>query len=123
MPANELVSIELNGLPHHAGWPRIVTLWLSVLIIAVSGWASTGVKTGDTASSRVETLQLRREKLFADLVKVEHQNRLGKIRITRYKTRRAQLIDQLQRVLRDLDEGLAPPMMSPSAVVAQQAPA
>jgi len=123
VPANELVSIELNGLPHHAGWPRIVTLWLSVLIIAVSGWASTGVKTGDTASSRVETLQLRREKLFADLVKVEHQNRLGKIRITRYKTRRAQLIDQLQRVLRDLDEGLAPPMMSPSAVVAQQAPA
>jgi hypothetical protein len=53
-------------------------------------------------------LQGRREKLFDDLVKTEQQHRHGTIGPTRYGTRRAELIAQLERVLRDLDEGLAP---------------
>ena len=123
VPANEPVSLELNGLPHHAGWPRVVALGLSALIIAVSGWVSTGGQIEDTASVRFGTLQSRREKLFVELVKIERQNRLGKIGTTRYRTRRRQLIDQLQRVLQGLDEGLAPPVVGPSGVLAQQASA
>ena len=40
-------------------------------------------------------------------MKVERQHRQGRIKATRYGTRRGELIDQLQAVLRDLDEGLA----------------
>ena len=108
VPAGRLVTLELNGLPHHSEWPRIIALSLAGLIVGVSAWTSKGRGGHDPASQRADTLQARREKLFADLVKLERQQRLGKIGPTRYATRRAELIDQLQLVLRDLDEGLAP---------------
>ena len=106
VPAGDPVVLELSGLPHHSGWPRIVTLALSALIVVLGivGSAGTG---GGAGPDRREALERRREKLFTELVKVERQHRQGRIKATRYGTRRAELIDQLQNVLRELDEGLA----------------
>ena len=53
-------------------------------------------------------LERRREKLFTELAKVERQHREGKSRPPRYGTRRAELVGQLERVLRDLDTGPVP---------------
>ncbi len=103
--AGEPVVLELTGLPHHSGWPRIIALTLSGLIAAISVLGSAGAG-GETGPNRREALQRRREKLFTELVKVERQHRQGRIGVTRYGTRRAELIDQLQDVLRDLDDGL-----------------
>ena len=108
VPAGRVVTLEVNGLPHHSGWPRIVALSLAGLIFGVSGWASKDGGGDDPAEQRFDTLQGRRERLFAELVKVERQQRLGKIGPTRYGTRRAELVEQLQRVLRTLDEGVSP---------------
>lgn len=108
VPAGRVVTLEVNGLPHHSGWPRILALSLAGLIVAVSVWASTGGGGNDPTDQRFDTLQGRRERLFAELVKIERQQRIGKIGPTRYGTRRAELVDQLQRVLRDLDEGVSP---------------
>lgn len=108
LPAGEPMVLELSGLPHHSGWPRIVALALSGLIVAVSVWASMGAPDGDPDSWERAALQDRREKLFTELVKVERQHRQGKMGPTRYGTRRAEVTDQLQRVLRDLHDGLAP---------------
>ncbi|MDP6582073.1 MAG: hypothetical protein QF681_15570 [Vicinamibacterales bacterium] len=102
------VELELSGLPHHSGWPRTVALSLSSLIVALGLWGASGTGGSDTETQRIEVLQARREKLFADLVKTERQHRQGKMGATRYGTRRAELFSQLERVLRDLDEGLAP---------------
>jgi hypothetical protein len=83
-------------------------LSLSGLIVAFSVWGASGTGGSDTETQRCEVLRARREKLFADLVKTERQHRQGKIGATRYGTRRAELFGRLERVLRDLDEGLAP---------------
>jgi len=107
--AGSPILLELNGLPYHSSWPRIVTLTVSGFIIAFSVWGSLGVQVKrDEELERREVLKCRREKLFTDLVRVEHQRRQGKIQTTRYGTRRAALIEQLQRVLRELEGGLAP---------------
>ena len=120
--AGQAVEFELTGLPHHGAWPRNTALSLALFIVAVSAWGSMGVDEHNPAVRRLESLRTRREKLFGDLVKVERQHRLGKIGATRYGTRRAELFDRLQTVLRDLDEGLAPSEMvaaaSPREVVA-----
>ena len=106
--AGQPVTLELSGLPHHSGWPRIVPLALSGLVLVAGGLgaARPAAPTAETAGR--EALERRRERLFANLVKVERQHRDGTIGSTRYATRRAELIGQLEQVLRDLDEGLAP---------------
>ena len=106
--AGEPIVLELTGLPYHSGWPQIIALSLSGLIVALSVWGASGPGGRDIEAEQVNVLQTRREKLFDDLVKIEHQHRHGTIGSTRYGTRRADLIAQLARVLRDLDEGLAP---------------
>lgn len=108
VPAGRLVTLEVTGLPHHNAWPRIIALSLAGLIVAVSVWTSKGSGGHDPVLRGGDTLQGRREHLFTELVKVERQQRLGKIGKTRYGTRRAELTEQLQSVLRDLDEGLSP---------------
>ncbi len=110
VPAGEPVVMELSGLPHHPGWPRILALSLSGMIVALAMWVSVGVPPEDESQTDHEALHHRREKLFTELVKVERQHSQGKIGPTRFGTRRAELIDQLQRVLLDLNEGLAPPV-------------
>jgi len=112
VPAGQPVELELTGLPHHSGWPRIIALSLAGCIVALCLWGSRQSGDGDIEAQRVEVLQSRREKLFADLVKTEQQHRHGTIGPTRYGTRRAELVAQLERVLRDLDEGLAPAVMA-----------
>ena len=114
VPAGQPVVLELGGLPHHNAWPRIVALSLSGFIVAFSVWGASGAGGGDVEAQRVELLRTRREKLFDDLVKTERQHRHGTIGSTRYGTRRAELIAQLERVLRDLDEGLAPVELGPA---------
>ena len=107
VPAGEPVVLELSGLPHHSGWPRIVTLALSALIVVIGMVGSAGAGGGPAGPDRREALERRRERLFTDLVKVERQHRQGRIKATRYGTRRTELIDQLQNVLRELDDDLA----------------
>ena len=119
VPAGQPVVIELGGLPHHSRWPRIIALSLSGLIVALSAWGASGPGGGDSEAQQVSVLQTRREKLFDDLVKTEQQHRHGTIGPTRYGSRRAELIAQLERVLRDLDEGLAPAMDAVAATPRQ----
>ena len=117
--AGQLVELALTGLPHHSGWPRIIALSLAGLIDAVGGAA----RAPPPPPRRVDALRTRREKLFRDLVKTEQQHRHGKIGPTRYGTRRADLFTQLERVLRGLDEGLAPVAVDAAAVTLRQAQA
>jgi hypothetical protein len=106
--AGQPVTLEFTGLPHHPGWPRILTLSLSGLILLAGGIGASGGTVPDADAVRQAQLERRREKLFTELAKVERQHREGKSRPTRYGTRRAELVGQLERVLRDLDTGPVP---------------
>ena len=123
VPADEPIVFELTGLPHHSGWPRIIALSLSGLIVALSAWGASGAGVGDIDARRVDALRTRRETLFRDLLKTEQQHRHRKIGPTRYGTRRTDLFAQLERVLRDLDEGLAPVALDAAATTPRQAQA
>ena len=120
VPAGEPVVLELSGLPYHSGWPRIAALSLSALIVAVGILGSVG--GAGPVPDRREALGRRREKLFTELVKLERQHRQGRVGATRYGTRRAELIGQLQVVLRDLDES-RPAGPAPGARLSGPAPA
>ncbi len=108
IPSGQAVELELSGLPHHNQWPRIIALSLSGVIMAVGVWGSSGAGGADPAAQRLEALRDRRETLFTALVRIERQYRQGKIGAARHGTRRAALIAQLEQVLRDLDDGMAP---------------
>jgi hypothetical protein len=115
--------LELSGLPHHSGWPRIIALSLSGLIVAVSVWGAKGTGGSDVESQRLQEFTARREKLFADLVKIERQHRQGKVGATRYRTRRAELVDELVDVFRVLNEGLVPEVVIAAASAPSEATA
>ena len=123
VPAGQPVVLELGGLPHHSAWPQNIALLLSLFIVALSVWGASNPGIADIEAQRVSVLQTRREKLFDDLVKTEQQHRRGTVGPTRYGTRRAELIAQLECVLRDLDEGLAPVAVDAAAVTLRQAQA
>ena len=122
-PAGVPVVLEVSGLPHHSGWPRIIALSLSALIVGVSVWGSTGTGGSDVESQRLQALAARREKLFGDLVKIERQHGQGKVGATRYRTRRAELVDELVGVLRGLNDGLVPEVVNTAAAAPREATA
>ena len=81
--AGQPVTLEFTGLPHHPGWPRILTLSLSGLILLAGCIGASGGTVPDADAVRQAQLERRREKLFTELAKVERQHREGKSRPTR----------------------------------------
>lgn len=106
--AGGTLSIELTGLPHHGAAPRWIALVLAFLIIGTGVWAAVPPKETRSAAGRQKQLVARREKLFAELVKIEGQWRAGRVDRARYTTRRHDLIAQLERIYGELDHEWAP---------------
>ena len=106
IPAGQPVSIELVGLPHRSRTPSTVALVLAVGILAFGVWGASGQPEVSASTKRRRTLETRKEKLFADLVKVERQHRAGKIGSTKYESRQRELFASLERVYQELDEQL-----------------
>jgi len=106
--AGQALTFTVTGLPYRATWPRTLALVLAVGILGGGVWVamSPAADTG-VVDKRRKTLQGRRDRLFADLVRLEEQHRAGQVDAQRYATRRRELVDQLERIYADLDEGLA----------------
>jgi hypothetical protein len=108
IPAGQTLTFTLTGLPHRATWPRTLALALAAFVLGAGIWAATS--RGSEAASldeRRKKLETRRDRLFADLVKVEEQHRTGQIDESRYGSRRRELVGQLERIYSELDHGLA----------------
>jgi hypothetical protein len=104
--AGQPVTLSVAGFPHHSAAPRTITLLLAGVIVAIGIWA--GGRTSDDAAARAadrKRLIARREKLFADLVRLEHDRRNGRVDDRRYTSRRAELIAALENVYGALDDG------------------
>lgn len=97
-------TVSLTGLPSRSHTGRYLALAIAVLVI---GWGlfaafSAGGPSGDDA--RRAQLVERRDRLMADLVRVEEQFRSGTIDKARRTARHDDLVAQLERIYGELDE-------------------
>jgi hypothetical protein len=108
--AGQPIELSLSGFPHHSTVPRTIALLLAALIVGAGGWAAGG-PTDDAASRGTERKRLiaRREKLFGDLVRLEHEHKNGRADERRYAPRREELIASLEQVYGALDSHDAGP--------------
>jgi hypothetical protein len=117
--AGHPIELTLSGFPHHSGVPRAAALMLTLFIVIVGVWAAT--RSVDDPSSRAaerKRLIARREKLFADLVRLESDHRTGKTDARRYAARREEIVAALEHVYGALDSHDAGPEPAVRAGVA-----
>jgi hypothetical protein len=103
LPAGSALAVTVSGLPHHSAWPRQIALALAVLMLGAGFWAAGRRQTPTANAARVKQLSGKREKIYAELVRLEQQRRTGGIDAAKYAERRPALMAQLERVYRDLD--------------------
>jgi hypothetical protein len=103
LPAGYPFSLSVTGLPHHNSTPRRVAITLAVAVALAGVWAST--RRPDPASRAGERKRLiaRREKLFQDLLRLEHDQKRGRIDARRFTARREELMTSLEQVYSALD--------------------
>jgi hypothetical protein len=103
LAANQDLSLALSGLPSRSRWGRNLSLGLAALILLAGAWAAMSSRSSSGDASRRAALVERRDRLMADLVRVEEQRRSGTLDDRRYAARHADLVAQLERVYGELD--------------------
>ena len=115
LAAGQALELTLSGVPHHSTAPRTIALAMAALIVIIGVWAG-GRPDDDPAGRAAERKRLiaRRERLFGDLVRLEHDHRTGRADARRWATRREELLAALEQVYGGLD-GLDPAPQAPGA--------
>jgi hypothetical protein len=117
--AGQPFSVSLSGLPHHSSMPRRVALSLAAAVILAGLWASTRKEDPAVRTSERQRLVARREKLFQDLVRLEHDHRRGRVDDRRFAARREELLAALEQVYGALDsDDMSPEPAGRSGVAA-----
>lgn len=104
LPAGKELRLTLSGLPTRSRAGRLIALALGVIILVGGAWAAYGGHRRSAADLRRTDLETRRQKLMADLAKVEQQQRAGGADAAKLTPRRNELVAQLERVYGELDE-------------------
>jgi hypothetical protein len=105
IPAGQVITLNVTGLPHHSVVPRYVALSLAGLIVLIGIVALRRPADADAQGSERKRLVARREKLLQDLVKLEQDHRRGRLDAARYAERRQALMEALEHVYGALDGG------------------
>jgi hypothetical protein len=103
LAANQELALTMSGLPSRSRWGRSLSLGLAVLILLAGAWAAMSASRASGDDSRRAALVERRDRLMADLVRVEEQRRAGTIDERRHAARHEELVAQLERVYGELD--------------------
>ncbi len=101
--AGQPISLTIDNLPHHTAVPRWTALGLAGTIVVVGAWLARRPDDADARAAERKRLIARREKLFADLVRLENEHRSGKIADARYESRRESLLTSLEHIYGALD--------------------
>jgi hypothetical protein len=107
--AGQPLQLTVSGFPHHSSTPRLITLTLAVGIALVGVWTATRSSDPVALAAERKRLIARREKLFADLVRLEHDRRNGRVDDRRYARRREELVAALEQIYSALDSHDAGP--------------
>ena len=106
LPAGRALSLTVSGVPHRNRWPVYLTIALAVAIAMWGAWiASSGQGDDKQLAAHRKELEARRSRGLAALAALDAQRRDGTVDEARYAQRRAQLLDQLERVYGELDGG------------------
>jgi hypothetical protein len=108
VPANQPITLQLTGLPHHSQAPRVIALTLAALVVLAGVVAAWRPAASTVARDERKKLLARRERLFHDLVRLEEDHRNGRGDPSRYAARREDLVAALERVYGALDAGETP---------------
>jgi hypothetical protein len=101
--AGQPIALTLSELPHHSLAPRWTALSIAGLIILAGVWA--GTRPDDSArEGERKRLIARREKLLAELVRLENDYRIGRGDRAKYASRREDLVTSLEHVYSALDD-------------------
>jgi hypothetical protein len=103
LPVGQPFSVSVTGLPHHSSTPRRIAITLAVVVALAGVWASTRRDEPEVRVSERKRLVARREKLFQDLVRLEHDQRRGRIDSRRFAVRREELLGSLEQIYSALD--------------------
>jgi hypothetical protein len=106
--AGQPIVLTIANLPHHSTVPRSTALALVSAIVVVGVWLSRRSDDADARDADRKRLVARREKLFADLVRLEQERRAGKVADVRYASRRETLLAALEQIYGALDDDLGP---------------
>jgi hypothetical protein len=110
VPAGQPIRLTVDGVPHHNQAPRQVALTLALIVALAGTWFATR-PTDDGAGKAADRKRLiaRREKLFNELARLEHDHRGGRVDDRRYGARREELVASLEQVYGALDDRDAGP--------------
>jgi hypothetical protein len=101
--AGQSINLSLTNLPHHSVVPRWTTLTLASLIILGGVWLSNRGPGPDSRAAERKRLITRRDKLFTELVRLEHDRRTNRVNQARYEARRQELVAALESIYGSLD--------------------
>jgi hypothetical protein len=101
--AGQPITLAVSGLPHHSIVPRWTALTLALGIALAGVWAARKPVDPKDRGSERKQLIARREKLFQDLLRLEHDQRRGKVDQSKYAARREELLAGLEHVYGALD--------------------
>lgn len=103
LAAGQELSLALTGLPSRSRVGRNLSLGLAVLVLLAGAWAAVSARKASGDVSRRAALVERRDRLMADLVRLEEQYRAGTVDERRRAARHEELVAQLERVYGELD--------------------
>jgi hypothetical protein len=101
--AGQPISLTIENLPHHNAVPRWTALGLAGAIVVIGAWLARRPDDANARAAERKRLVARREKLFGDLVRLEHERRAGKIADGKYDARRESLLGALEHIYGALD--------------------
>jgi hypothetical protein len=104
LAANQELAMSLSGLPSRSHWGRYTSVALALLVLALGVYGAMSARSTSGDLARRAQLAERRDRLMADLVRVEEHHRAGALDHGRYATRHSELVDQLERVYGELDQ-------------------
>jgi hypothetical protein len=111
--ANQTLTLNFTGLPHHSTWPRDVALGLAFLILAGGAWSTfRGGNKRPGVEDRRRSLETRRDSLFDELTALETGQPQGQGDPEQCAERRRELVAALEQVYAALDEDVAVPRAS-----------
>jgi len=108
IPAGQPIVFVLNDLPHHSMAPRRTALLLAAMILVAGVWLGTRTPEPATRATERQRLVARREKLLKELVRLDADERRGRLDATAYRARREELVSALEHVYGALDDDSGP---------------
>lgn len=103
VPAGQPIVLSLEDVPHHSAVPRWIALGLVMAILAAGAWAATRPEDRAVQIAERKRLLARRDKLLAELVRLETDRRNGRVDGGRYAARREDLVAALEHIYGALD--------------------